>query len=147
MSSIVIVVAGAVMFAAIVAIAQTTVKAMAKKHETAARQEFPDARRIESALFFGQKSRGAAQLRGNGTLVLEPSALVFKQWVVDRVFRIPYASILAIETPRSFLGKSQVVKLLCVEFRDDAGAEDAIAWRVHDLEGWIQAIEEARGNA
>lgn len=83
-----------------------------RAREEAARRKFPDAVRIDSgALFFGRESSGAAQMRGNGTLIFTPAELVFEQWVVDREFRIPYGRIESLETPRSFLGKTQGVKL------------------------------------
>ncbi len=145
---IAIVVGAVVLFVAIFAIALRAVARAAKEHEAAARREFPNAALVDSgALFFGQESRGAAQLRGNGTLVLTDAEMVFKQWVVDREFRVPLGWIVAIEKPRSFLGKSQFVELLCVKYRDDAGKDDAMAWRVRDLSGWIQAIERARSGA
>ena len=145
---IALVLGGAVLVIAVIAIALAGVVRAAKKHKAAALAEFPNAAHIDSgALFFGQQSRGAAQLRGNGTLVLTDDAIVFKQWVVAREFRIPLGSILAVEKPKSFLGKSQFVELLCVKFRDEAGNDDAMAWRVRDLPGWIQAIEHARGRA
>jgi hypothetical protein len=119
----------------------------AKKSREAAEKEFPDARHIDAgALFFGQKSRGATQMRGNGTLILAEAELVFKQWVTNREFRIPYRSIQSLENPRSFLGKSQGVRLLEVRFVDEAGAEDSMAWRVRDLAGSMRAIEAARAD-
>jgi hypothetical protein len=118
----------------------------AKKSRQAAEKEFPDALHIEAgALFFGQKSRGATQMRGNGTLILTKTELVFKQWVADREFRIPYRSIESIDNPRWFLGKSQGVRLVEVRFMDDAGAEDSMAWRVRDLDVTMRALEAARG--
>jgi hypothetical protein len=45
---------------------------------------------------------------------------VFKQWIVNREFRVPLSAMVAIETPRSFLGKSQLVKLLCVRYQETA---------------------------
>lgn len=119
----------------------------AKKSRQATEKEFPNARHIDSgALFFGQKSRGAAQMRGNGTLILADAELVFKQWVVNREFRIPYRSIQSLENPRSFLGKSQGVKLLEVRFVDESGADDSMAWRVRDLDAIMRAIEAARAD-
>lgn len=116
----------------------------AKRHGADARAEFPDARLVETALFFGQQSRGAAQARGNGTLVRTDSELVFKQWVVNREFRIHYRDILSVESPRSFLGKSQGVRLLCVRYQDAAGQVDAMAWRVKHLAEVERVLEQAR---
>lgn len=117
----------------------------AQRNQQTTEQEYPGARHIESgALFFGQESRGVGQMRGNGTLILTGDELLFKQWVVNKEFRIPLKSIQAIETPSSFLGKTQGVQLLKISYLNESGAADAIAWRVRDLEGLIGKIEEAR---
>jgi hypothetical protein len=117
----------------------------ARRDQQTAEQKYPGARHIESgALFFGQESRGSTQMRGNGTLILTDDELLFKQWVVSKEFRIPLRSIQSIETPRSFLGKTQGVQLLKVNYLTESGAPDAIAWRVSDLAGLIRKIEEAR---
>jgi len=84
------------------------------------------------------------QLRGNGTLVLTDSELYFERWVPHREYRIPLASIRAIETPSSFLGKTNFRPLVKVVFQTEAGQTDSIAWLVRDVEGLKQAIEEAR---
>lgn len=139
------VVGGVVLLALVIFVVLAAVSRAARKSAEDARARHPNARHIEAgALFFGQKSRGAAQMRGNGTLVFADSELVFNQWVVNREFRVPYAAIQAVETPRSFLGKSQGVQLLAVSYLDDAGTPDAMAWRVRDLPASIRAIEEAR---
>ena len=135
---------GAMMAVLLGAVAIVVRTARARLEE--ARQAYPDARHVEpAALFFGQESRGATQMRGNGTLVFDTEEVVFRQWVVDRVFRVPYRAIQAVETPRSFLGKSQGVQLLKIRYRTDDGAEDSMAWRVRDLDGSMRAIEAGRG--
>jgi len=117
----------------------------AGRDQQSTEQEYPGARHIESgALFFGQESRGVTQMRGNGTLILTHDELLFKQWVVNKEFRIPLKSIQSIETPSSFLGKAQGVQLLKVSYLNESGAPDAIAWRVGDLAGLIRKIEEAQ---
>jgi hypothetical protein len=120
----------------------------ARRNQQATEQEYPGARHVESgALFFGQEPRGAAQMRGNGTLILMDDELLFKQWVVNRDFRIPLKLIQSIETPRSFLGKTQGVQLLKVTYLNESGEQDALAWRVRDLAGLIGKIEEVRASA
>ncbi|HST06129.1 MAG TPA: hypothetical protein VLQ48_15550 [Chloroflexia bacterium] len=117
----------------------------ARRDQQTTEQKYPGARHVESgALFFGQESRGVTQMRGNGTLILTDDELLFKQWVVSKEFRIPLRSIQSIETRRSFLGKTQGVQLLKVNYLTESGAPDAIAWRVSDLAGLIRKIEEAR---
>ncbi|MCI0354243.1 MAG: hypothetical protein L0099_04260 [Acidobacteria bacterium] len=120
-------------------------KRVAQRSRNAASQQYPDARLIDAgALFFGQQSRGVRQLRGNGTLIVTDSDILFQQWVLNREFRIPLAAIQSIENPTSFLGKWQGVPLLKINFLNDSGQADAIAWRVRDLSGVQRVIEEAR---
>jgi hypothetical protein len=120
---------------------------VARKSENEARKQHPDARHIEAgALFFGQESRGAAQMRGNGTLILTSSELVFKQWVVGREFRVRYQDIESIDMPTSFLGKTQGVSLLRVNYLNESGSRDAMAWRVRDPNGLKRSLDEARSS-
>ncbi len=120
-------------------------KNLAKKKEAQARERYPDARQIDQrASFFGQQSRGAAQMRGNGTLILTDEALIFEMWIPQRQFCIPLQSIQAIENPMSFLGKSRLAPLLKVVYINDDGVTDSMAWQVPDLSGWMRLINEAR---
>jgi hypothetical protein len=118
---------------------------IARRKETLARERYPDARLIDrAASFFGQESRGGMQMRGNGTLILTDSDLIFEMWIPDKQFRIPLRSIQAIENPSSFLGKSRFTPLLKVVYLNDQGKTDSMAWQVADLRGWMRLINEAR---
>lgn len=120
-------------------------RSMARKKEADAQRRYPDAHRIDrAASFFGEQSRGVTQVRGNGTLILTPSDLIFEMWLPSRKFRVPLASIESLENPKSFLGKSRFVPLLEVVFHHENGTKDAMAWQVRDLHGWMQTIEQAR---
>jgi hypothetical protein len=120
-------------------------RGVAQRSESTARQQYPDARLIDAgALFFGQESRGVTQMRGNGTLIVTDSDVIFQQWVTNKEFRIPLSAIQSIENPTSFLGKWQGVPLLKINFLDDSGQADAMAWRLRDLSGVQRVIEEAR---
>jgi hypothetical protein len=117
----------------------------ARQKEASARERYPQARQIDrAASFFGQESRGATQMRGNGTLILTDSELIFEQWVTNRVFRIPLRSIQAIENPSWFLGKSRFAPLLKVVYTNELGKADSMAWQVPDLSGWMRLLNEAR---
>lgn len=143
-----IIVSVVIILGAIFGVMYFVVRPMARRSDQAARQEYPDARLVDtSASFFGQESRGAAQMRGNGTLIVTDSEIIFKQWVTNREFRIPLRAIQSIENPNSFLGKSRFTPLLKISFVDDTGKIDAMAWQVHELSGVQQAIEEARAKA
>lgn len=120
-------------------------RSFARKKEADAWRRFPNAHRIDrAASFFGQRSRGVTQIRGNGTLILTNSDLIFEMWLPRREYRIALASIESLENPKSFLGKTRFVPLLQVVFHNESETKDAMAWQVRDLHGWMQKIEEAR---
>jgi hypothetical protein len=117
----------------------------ATKRVQAARERFPTAKLIiPSANFYGQESKGVAQMRGNGTMVLTNTELYFEQWLTNREFRIPLSAIQAIETPSAYLGKTNFRPILKVVFRDESGQTDAMGWIVPDVEAAKQAINDAR---
>jgi hypothetical protein len=98
---------------------------------------------IPNVNYFGQKSKGAGQLRGNGTMLLTDDALVFEMWLLNRDLTIPFSAITGIENPRSFLGKSRFRPLLQVNFTNADGQPDSAAWHVPDVEGLQRLIETA----
>jgi hypothetical protein len=117
----------------------------ARQKEASARERYPDARQIDrAASFFGQESRGVTQMRGNGTLILTESDLIFEMWVPNKAFRIPLRSIQSLENPSSFLGKSRFTPLLKVVYTNEQGTMDAMAWQVPDITSWMRYINEAR---
>jgi hypothetical protein len=95
------------------------------------------------ANFFGLQSRGPAQVRGNGALVLLRDELYFLQAVTKLEITIPLADIEEASLVQSHLGKRIGRPLLRVDFRAAAGV-DAVAWYVYDAADWKSAIEEAR---
>ena len=102
------------------------------------------ATRKANARGLGLESRGKGQVRGNGWLVLSPGELRFAQWVPQRETRIPLTAVTMVETRRAWLGKTVGSKLLCVRWRTPEGGEDAMAWEVRDLDGWLAAIAAQR---
>jgi hypothetical protein len=113
----------------------------------AARERFPNAKLVvPGANFYGQESKGVMQLRGNGTLVLTDTELYFEMLVPQREFRIPLAAIQALETPSSYLGKTNFRPLLKVVYRDESGQNDSMGWLVPDVDAVKRAIEAARGS-
>jgi hypothetical protein len=135
----------AVVFGAVFGVSALGIKGMAGNSAEEARQRFPNALLIDSrASFFGQESHGVTQLRGNGTLVITDSELIFMKWVPKRDYIIPLRSITGIETPSSFLGKSRFTPLLKVVFTDENGKQDSMAWHVLDLDGVRRVIESAK---
>lgn len=108
-------------------------------------KRFPNARLIIPGVnFYGQESKGKMQMRGNGTLVLTEAEIYFEQLVPRREYRIPLSAVQGVETPSSFLGKTNFRPLLKVVFKNEGGQTDAMGWIVPDVEGTKQAIEVAR---
>ncbi len=95
------------------------------------------------ANFFGQKTKGAGQIRGNGALVLTDDELWFCLAAPRREFSIPISTITEIKLKRSHLGKSIFRSLLAVSFNYQ-GKEEQIAWFVRDAEKWMNTIEGLR---
>ena len=92
------------------------------------------------ANLFGLESRGRAQLRGNGALVLTRDKLYYIMAVAGTEFEIPLERVRDVSFPKTFLGKSIFRPLFCVEFTAPDGAEDRIAWYVSDPEQWGEAV-------
>lgn len=91
------------------------------------------------ANFFGEESRGPAQMRGNGGLVLTRDALVFHMLVPDRTIAIPLEDIREVSLVRSHLGKRVGRDLVHVRYATPGGT-DAIAWFVRDTGPWVREL-------
>ena len=136
---IVVLVLGILVFVALLfALIMIPVARRARRLRAEVEAEVGDsARRTANARGLGLESRGASQVRGNGWLVLTDDELRFRQWVPDRETRIPLTTVTEVETVRWWLGKTVGSRLLCVRWRTPDGAEDAMAWEVRDLDGWL----------
>jgi hypothetical protein len=99
--------------------------------------------RHDAVNFFGMASAAAGQIRGSGILVLTTRALHFEMLVPRRDFTVPLEAITAVETPRSFAGKSDARRLLVVSFAGEGGVDDRAGWSVTDLDGWVGDIGAA----
>jgi hypothetical protein len=94
----------------------------------------------EHASFLGLQSKGAGQMRGNGTLALTSDELAFVLWMPHQTIRIPLRDIVMVDTAKSHLGKSLATPLLRVRWTT-AGIEEIVAWRVVDLSGWLTDLQ------
>jgi len=92
--------------------------------------------------FFGQKSAGRAQMRGNGSLLLTPDELHFLRWIPKKDIIIPLNDIENIERVNSFLGKKKNNELLKVEFNNKQGKKDSAAWLLDNMHAWEQVIRD-----
>jgi len=132
----------AVVAIAFVAAALIPLRRRAKRVATAVEEELGDSvGRSADVLGLGLESRGRAQVRGNGRLVLTPDELSFRQLVPQRETKIPLTAVTSVGTERTWLGKWVGSKLLCVRWQTSDGGEDAMAWQVRDLDGWLAAIQ------
>jgi hypothetical protein len=129
-------------FAAIAAVLER-VQVSARAQAQAVQARFPNAQVVQ-ANFFGQESAGVMQLRGNGALALTDTELYFERLWPRREYCIPLAAIEGIETPSSYLGKTNFQPLLKVVFRNESGQLDSMAWLVPDVKALKQTIEMAR---
>ena len=98
------------------------------------------ATRSANARGLGLQSRGRGQVRGNGWLVLTPEELRFRQWIPQRETTIPLPAVTSVGIERTWLGKWVGSELLCVRWSTSDGSEDAMAWQVPDVEGWLAAL-------
>jgi len=94
------------------------------------------------ANFFGQESLGYSQMRGNCSLVITEDEIFSEMWLPKRSFTIPVASIVSIETPKSFLGKSRGRPLLKVVFTNENGVNDSAAWQVRGLSETVKLLRD-----
>ena len=132
-----------ILFALLVALGLIPVARRARRVKAGIEEELGDtATRKANARGLGLESRGKGQVRGNGWLVLSPGELRFAQWVPRRETRIPLPAVTVVETRRVWLGKTVGSKLLCVRWRTPEGGEDAMAWEVRDLDGWLAALRD-----
>lgn len=99
-----------------------------------------------TALSFGQESRGKAQLRGNGALVVTHERILFLQAVTNRDLVIPMESITATSFVHSHLGKATPYRLVKIAFDLGAGP-DSIACIVRNPDEVRAKIDEQRARA
>lgn len=90
----------------------------------------------------GVKSYGPGMVRGNGVLFLLEDTLYFEMLLPRKVVEIPLEKIIDISTPKKFLLKTKGMPMLRIDFLNEDDQEDAAAWWVSDLDGWIEAIKE-----
>lgn len=94
-----------------------------------------------SANFFGKKSKGGKQIRGNGALVLTKDAIYFFRAVPFKEYLIPFKSVIEVSLPSAFNGKSVLSKLLSVQYKTNSGSE-TMAWALKNPESWKKTIEK-----
>ncbi len=96
----------------------------------------------KAANFFGQESKGMAQQRGNGILILTDKGIFFEMWLPKKSIQIPLSSIIEADKTNSFLGKTKLRPLLRIHFFSERGIEDKVAWLIKDPDKWIFRINK-----
>jgi len=91
--------------------------------------------------FFGQLSLKSKQIRGNGLLLLSNDRLFFEMYLPRKKLIIPLKNIRLLKTPRFFMDKSKMSKLLQVDFINVHGQKDSAAWAVKDLTIWLKELK------
>ncbi|MGM0440915.1 MAG: hypothetical protein ACQEQC_00620 [Elusimicrobiota bacterium] len=121
---------------------------MAKKRTAQVLKKFKDKNIVgisSSANFFGLKSRGAGQVRGNGILILTKNKIYFEMWMPKKVIDIPISRIVQVDTVRSHLKKTKFKPLLKITFTDADGMRDSAAWLVNNTQEWLDGIKKLSG--
>ncbi len=88
----------------------------------------------------GRASKGGAQLRGNGALILTKDAVHFFQFTPETDLKIPLSDITTVSTTRSHAGKATGNELLKIAFTEN-GTPDSFAWYVTDLAVWLEKLK------
>jgi hypothetical protein len=91
------------------------------------------------ALYVARESDGYSHFRGQGYLVLTEDELYFERQLVKRTIKIPTGSIVRVETAKRLAGQSPGM-MLKVVFRNQEGKQDAIGWKVKELDQWIKEV-------
>ena len=86
-----------------------------------------------SAHYFGMELFKGKQNRGKGILVLAHNELYFLKLLPRIELCIPLKRIKRCVTTTNFLGKSIHKPLLKVDFKDEDGALNSVAWHIKDL--------------
>jgi hypothetical protein len=132
-----------IIIGAVFALTFMGLRRLARQRQQAMFERYPNARQVISgANFYGQHSKGFAQLRCNGTLVITDQALIFERWVPRAEFSVPLNRITSVELPTSFLGKTNFRPLLKVVYQTDTGEQDAMAWLTPDAAELKSLIEQ-----
>jgi hypothetical protein len=93
------------------------------------------------ANYYGMEVHKGKQKRGNGVLILAQNELYFLRLQPKLEITIPLKRIKRVLTPSSFLGKSAPKPLLKVDFKDENGVINSVAWLLQDLESFKNCLK------
>ena len=115
---------------------QDEVKASIQKRFAGKTIQFMD----KYALYVAKQSDGYSHFRGSGYLVLTKDELYFERQLDRKIIIIPIGSIVKVDRTKRLGGQSPGKMMLKVVFKTQDGEQDAIAWKVKELEQWIKEI-------
>lgn len=92
--------------------------------------------------YFGQASKGAMQVRGNGVLAITGEELYFEKWSSEDCLLVPVGNIITIEEVKTFLGKTKFRPLVKISYITEEGNLDSSAWLIKDSKSWIEKMNK-----
>ena len=115
---------------------QDEVKASFQRRFAGKKIQFMD----KYALYVAKQSDKYSHFRGSGYLVLTEDELYFERQLDRKTIIIPIGSIVKAERTERLGGQSPGKMMLKVVFETQDVEQDAIAWKVKELEQWINEI-------
>lgn len=91
------------------------------------------------AVYFGLKSLGRGQIRGNGVAVLTVRKIYFSRYFPEKHISIPLEQIDKIETAQGYLGKNVYMKTLKLTF-----GNEELSFYVNDMKDWLEQFDKAQ---
>jgi hypothetical protein len=91
------------------------------------------------AIYIARESDGYSHFRGQGYLVLTEDELFFERQLVKKRIKIPTGSIISVGKTKRLAGQGPGM-MLRVVFKTEDGEQDAVGWKVKDLERWVNEI-------
>ena len=122
---------------------QDEVKASFQRRFAGKKIQFMD----KYALYVAKQSDKYSHFRGSGYLVLTEDELYFERQLDRKTIIIPIGSIVKAERTERLGGQSPGKMMLKVVFETKDGEQDAIAWKVKELEQWISEISMIARNS
>ena len=98
------------------------------------------------ALYVARQSDGYKHFRGTGYLVLTDEELYFERLLMKKIIILPVSSILDVDKTKRLAGQSPGGFMLKITYQTQDGENDAIAWKVKELEQWITAVSAIMKN-
>ena len=116
-----------------------------KKRKKEIIAKFQDEDILEISLFsnfYGIASKKFKQIRGNGVLILTKEKNFYGMFIPRKEIHINLSSIIEVNSPKWFLGKTRFRPLLRIDFINEEGKTDSAGWEVRNLDRWVSKIKQ-----